>query len=126
MYPSSLLSSARRITQIFLVVLGCPAPEHDRRAKVIHAKGEFEAAQTLADVAERTEGHAAATHLRILPTMAEISSERNPALIYPPPMETLPVIDMLRGSEAVPSGARTSGARAAMHSATGSASSEHR
>jgi hypothetical protein len=112
-YPSSLLSSARRIPRILLVTLGCPAPERDRRAKVVHARGEFEAAQHLADVAERTEGHPA-THLRILSTMAEISSERKP------------LIGMLRGSEAAPSGARTSEAREARHSATGSASPEHR
>ncbi|WP_257784358.1 hypothetical protein [Streptomyces qaidamensis] len=41
-------------------------------------------------------------------------------------MEILPVIDLLRGSEAAPGGARTSGAGAAMHSATESAFPEHR
>ncbi|MDN3294000.1 slipin family protein [Streptomyces ficellus] len=70
--------------------------ERDRRAKVIHAKGEFEAAETLADAAERLEGHPAAMHLRILSTMSEISSERNSTLIFPLPMEILRLVDMLR------------------------------
>jgi regulator of protease activity HflC (stomatin/prohibitin superfamily) len=70
--------------------------ERDRRAKVIHAKGEFEAAETLADAAERLEGHPAAMHLRILSTMAEISGERNSTLIFPLPMEVLRLVDMLR------------------------------
>ncbi|MET8677012.1 SPFH domain-containing protein [Streptomyces sp. NPDC004647] len=70
--------------------------ERDRRAKVIHAKGEFEAAETLADAAERLEDHPAAMHLRILSTMAEISGERNSTLIFPLPMEVLRLVDMLR------------------------------
>ncbi|MFD1661714.1 slipin family protein [Streptomyces caeni] len=74
--------------------------ERDRRAKVIHAKGEFEAAQTLADAADRLEGHPAAMHLRILSTMAEITSERNSTLIFPLPMEVLRLVDMLRPNDA--------------------------
>ncbi|MDH2392520.1 slipin family protein [Streptomyces sp. HNM0663] len=72
--------------------------ERDRRAKVIHAKGEFEAAETLADAALRLEGHPAAMHLRILSTMTEISSERNSTLIFPLPMEVLRLVDMLSQS----------------------------
>ncbi|UGY93390.1 slipin family protein [Streptomyces gobiensis] len=70
--------------------------ERDRRAKVIHAKGEFEAAGQLRDAAERLEGYPAALHLRILSTMAEISSERNSTLIFPLPMEILRLVDMMR------------------------------
>jgi regulator of protease activity HflC (stomatin/prohibitin superfamily) len=77
--------------------------ERDRRAKVIHAKGEFEAAETLADAAERLEGHPAAMHLRILSTMAEITDERSSTLIFPLPMEILRLVDMLRP----PDGQRT-------------------
>ncbi|MGW0824460.1 slipin family protein [Streptomyces sp. NPDC002845] len=86
--------------------------ERDRRAKVIHAKGEFEAAQTLSDAAERLEDHPAALHLRILSTMSEISSERNSTLIFPLPMEVLRVLDKLRvdedrtGTKSVESGKR--------------------
>ncbi|WP_328875555.1 hypothetical protein OHT76_38825 [Streptomyces sp. NBC_00287] len=70
--------------------------ERDRRAKVIHAKGEYEAAETPADAADRLEGHPAALHLRILSTMAEISAERNSTLIVPLPMEIFRLVDMLR------------------------------
>lgn len=70
--------------------------ERDRRAKVIHAKGEFEAAQTLADAAQRLEEHPAAMQLRILSTMAEVSNERNSTLIFPLPMELLRLVDTLR------------------------------
>ncbi|WP_328349374.1 slipin family protein [Streptomyces sp. NBC_00445] len=83
--------------------------ERDRRAKVIHAKGEYEAAETLADAADRLEGHPAALHLRILSTMAEISAERNSTLIFPLPMEVLRLVDMLRQPQ-VPTGADKPGA----------------
>jgi regulator of protease activity HflC (stomatin/prohibitin superfamily) len=69
--------------------------ERDRRAKVIHAKGEFEAAETLSDAAGRLERHPAAMHLRILSTMVEISSERNSTLIFPLPIELLRLVDSL-------------------------------
>ncbi|MBA9005206.1 hypothetical protein [Thermomonospora cellulosilytica] len=70
--------------------------ERDRRAKVIHAKGEFEAAATLGEAAEILEAHPAAMHLRVLSTMTEISTERNSTLIFPLPMELLRVLDSLR------------------------------
>ncbi|WP_066939628.1 slipin family protein [Streptomyces sp. NBRC 110611] len=76
--------------------------ERDRRAKVIHAKGEFEAAETLANAAEWLEAHPAAMHLRILSTMAEVSSDRSSTLIFPLPMEVLRLVDMLRTPQAQP------------------------
>lgn len=63
--------------------------ERERRAKVIHAQGEFEAAQTLANAAERFEAHPSAMQLRVLSTMTEVSAERNSTLIFPLPMEIL-------------------------------------
>ncbi|MFE0192013.1 slipin family protein [Streptomyces sp. NPDC059008] len=73
--------------------------ERDRRAKVIHAKGEFEAAETLANAAEWLEAHPAAMHLRILSTMAQVSSDRSSTLIFPLPMEVLRLVDMLRAPQ---------------------------
>lgn len=70
--------------------------ERERRAKVIHAQGEFEAAQTLADAAVRFEEHPAAMQLRVLSTMAEVSAERNSTLIFPLPMELLRLADAAR------------------------------
>jgi regulator of protease activity HflC (stomatin/prohibitin superfamily) len=69
--------------------------ERERRAKIIHARGEFEAATQLADAAVYFEQHPAAMQLRILSTMAEVSSERNSTLIFPLPMEFLRLADSL-------------------------------
>lgn len=76
--------------------------ERDRRAKVIHAKGEFEAAETLSSAAAFLERHPAALHLRILSTMAEVAGERNSTLIFPLPLEILRLVDTLRPPEAAP------------------------
>jgi len=70
--------------------------ERDRRAKVIHAMGEKEAAETLADAARLLEKHPAAMQLRLLQTMTEVAAEQNSTLIFPLPMEILRVLDTLR------------------------------
>lgn len=72
--------------------------ERERRAKVIHAAGEKEAAMTLAEAAELLEDHPAAMQLRILQTMTEVSAEQNSTLIFPLPMELLRVLDAARPS----------------------------
>ncbi|MFF5213100.1 slipin family protein [Streptosporangium sp. NPDC000396] len=72
--------------------------ERERRAKVIHAHGEREAAETLGEAAEILERHPAAVELRILSTMTEVATERNSTLIFPLPMELLRLIDTLRGT----------------------------
>ncbi|MFJ8150266.1 hypothetical protein ACIQ6R_35285 [Streptomyces sp. NPDC096048] len=59
-------------------------------------KGAYEAAEALADAADRLEGHPAALHLRILSTMAEISAERNCTLLFPLPMEIFRRVGMFR------------------------------
>jgi regulator of protease activity HflC (stomatin/prohibitin superfamily) len=64
--------------------------ERERRAKVIHATGEYQAAERLADAAEILEVHPAAMQLRILSTMAEVATERNSTLIFPLPMGVIP------------------------------------
>ncbi len=69
--------------------------ERDRRAKVIHAIGEFEAAANLGKAAEVLEAHPAAMQLRVLSTMAEVSTERNSTLIFPLPIELLRLVDTL-------------------------------
>ncbi|MDP8959827.1 MAG: SPFH domain-containing protein [Actinomycetota bacterium] len=70
--------------------------ERDRRAKVIHAKGEFEAAQTLGDAAQILEVHPAAMQLRVLSTMVEVAAERNSTLIFPLPVEVLRLVETLQ------------------------------
>ena len=73
--------------------------ERDRRAKVIHAMGEKEAAETLAEAARLLGNRPAAMQLRVLETMTEIASEQNSTLIFPLPMELLRVLDTLRGRD---------------------------
>jgi regulator of protease activity HflC (stomatin/prohibitin superfamily) len=70
--------------------------ERERRAKVIHALGEKEAAETLAEAARLLEVHPAAMQLRILQTMTEVSAEQNSTLIFPLPMELLRTLDTMR------------------------------
>ncbi len=71
--------------------------ERDRRAKVIHAMGEFEASQTLSDAAEQLEAHPAAMQLRMLSTMVEVSAEKSSTLIFPVPMELLRFFETATG-----------------------------
>lgn len=72
--------------------------ERERRAKVIHAKGEFEAAETLGQAAEILERRPAAMQLRILSTMNEVAAEKNSTLIFPLPMELLRFADAAAGA----------------------------
>ncbi len=67
--------------------------ERNRRAKVIHALGEKEAAHNLGDAAAILEEHPAALQLRILSTLLEIGSERNSVIAFPLPMELLRLLD---------------------------------
>ncbi|HEX2029478.1 MAG TPA: SPFH domain-containing protein, partial [Nitriliruptorales bacterium] len=81
--------------------------ERERRAKVIHAQGEHEAALNLAQAAGRLEAHPAAMQLRVLATMAEVSAERNSTLIFPLPMEILRLADAATAYLAPPDPARS-------------------
>jgi regulator of protease activity HflC (stomatin/prohibitin superfamily) len=70
--------------------------ERDRRAKVIHALGEYEAAENLGRAAEVLEVRPAAMQLRVLATMSEVASERNSTLIFPIPVELMRLVDSAR------------------------------
>lgn len=61
--------------------------ERERRAKVINADGEFQAAAKLAEASEIIRDHPMALQLRYLQTMREISSEQNTTTILPFPLE---------------------------------------
>jgi regulator of protease activity HflC (stomatin/prohibitin superfamily) len=63
--------------------------ERERRAKVIHAEGEFQAAQRLADAAAVISQNPAALQLRYLQTLVEISAEKNSTTIFPIPIDTI-------------------------------------
>lgn len=63
--------------------------ERERRAKVIHAEGEFQASQKLAEAAEIIGRQPAAIQLRYLQTLTEIASENNSTTIFPVPMDLI-------------------------------------
>ena len=63
--------------------------ERERRAKVIHADGEFQAAQKLADAAEVIGKQPMAMQLRFLQSLVEIASEKNSTTIFPVPIDLL-------------------------------------
>jgi regulator of protease activity HflC (stomatin/prohibitin superfamily) len=57
--------------------------ERERRAKIVAAEGEFQAAQKLGQAAEIIAKHPVALQLRTLQTMAEIATEKNSTIIFP-------------------------------------------
>ena len=63
--------------------------ERERRAKVIHAEGEFQASQKLADAAQVIEAHPIALQLRYLQTLTEVASEKNSTTIFPVPIDLI-------------------------------------
>jgi regulator of protease activity HflC (stomatin/prohibitin superfamily) len=76
--------------------------ERERRAKVIHAQGEFEASQRLADAADVISRNPAALQLRYLQTLVEIAAEKNSTTIFPIPIDTIAPFLKNRGNEAEP------------------------
>lgn len=68
--------------------------ERERRAKVIHAQGEFAAAQTLADAAKIIQSEPAALQLRYLQTLTEIAGEKSNTII-PLPLDILGIKDAI-------------------------------
>jgi regulator of protease activity HflC (stomatin/prohibitin superfamily) len=61
--------------------------EREKRAKVIHAEGEFLASEKLSAAAEIVGQHPLGVQLRYLQTLTEISTEKNSTIIFPLPME---------------------------------------
>ena len=74
--------------------------ERDRRAKVIHAIGEKEAAANLGEAALVLEAHPAAMQLRVLGTLLELGAERNSTIAFPIPMELLRLLDTEQAGQA--------------------------
>ena len=63
--------------------------ERDRRAKIIHAEGEYLAAEKLGMAAEVIQRQPAALQLRYLQTLVEIGSEKNTTVVFPLPIDIL-------------------------------------
>src|SRR5438132_496917 len=63
--------------------------EREKRAKVIHAEGEFSASQQLANAARVIGSEPATLQLRYLQTLTEIAAEKNSTIVFPLPLELL-------------------------------------
>jgi regulator of protease activity HflC (stomatin/prohibitin superfamily) len=63
--------------------------ERERRAKIIHAEGEFQASQKLADAAAVMANQPNAIHLRFLQSLVEVSAEKNQTVILPMPIDVI-------------------------------------
>jgi len=63
--------------------------ERDRRAKIIHAEGEFQSADNLIKAANIISTNPQALQLRFLGTLAEIATEKNSTIIFPLPIDLL-------------------------------------
>lgn len=66
--------------------------ERERRSKVIHAEGEFQASQKLADAATVIASAPSAMNLRFLQTLVEVAAEKNSTMIFPVPVDFLNTI----------------------------------
>ncbi len=71
--------------------------ERERRSKVIHAEGEFQAAQRLADAAEVMSQNTMALQLRYLQTLVQIAGDRSSTTIFPIPLDI--VTPFLKGAQ---------------------------
>lgn len=63
--------------------------ERERRSKVIHAQGEFEASKRLAEAASVISRESGALQLRFLQTLTEISAEKNSTILFPIPIDLI-------------------------------------
>ena len=63
--------------------------ERERRAKVIHAEGEYQASQKLADAAKIISSQPATLQLRFLQTLTEIATEKNSTIVFPVPIDLI-------------------------------------
>ena len=70
------------------MALGAQA-ERERRAKIIHAEGEFQASQRLRDAADVIAGNPASLQLRYLQTLTEIGANQNSTVVFPLPIDVV-------------------------------------
>jgi regulator of protease activity HflC (stomatin/prohibitin superfamily) len=68
--------------------------ERVRRAKVIHAEGEYEAAEQLLNAAKRLSEQPEAIQLRYLQTLTEIAGEKSSTIVFPLPMDILQMVNV--------------------------------
>lgn len=74
--------------------------EREKRAKIIHAAGEFEASKMLAEAADVMAKEPVTLQLRYLQTLTEIAVEKNSTIIFPLPIDTIKVFTDMFGAQA--------------------------
>jgi len=75
--------------QMVRVIARQAEAERERRAKIIHAEGEYTAAEKLAMAAEVIQKQPAAIQLRYLQTLVEIGTEKNTTIVFPLPLDII-------------------------------------
>jgi regulator of protease activity HflC (stomatin/prohibitin superfamily) len=83
--------------------------EREKRAKIIHAEGEFAAAQKLTEAATVIAREPSALQLRYLQTLTEIGVERNTVIVFPMPIDMMEQMMQLRGRVKEPAPAPAQG-----------------
>ena len=83
--------------------------EREKRAKIIHAEGEYAASQRLADAARIIGSQPISLQLRYLQTLAEIGAEKNTTIVFPVPMDLLQGLLRGLGVDRVPEGPAAGG-----------------
>jgi regulator of protease activity HflC (stomatin/prohibitin superfamily) len=86
--------------------------ERDRRAKVIHADAEFQAAQTLLDAARILAEDPAAMQLRYLQTLTEVGGEQNSTIVFPMPIDLIKPFLQIMQNHATSTSLASNGAKA--------------
>jgi regulator of protease activity HflC (stomatin/prohibitin superfamily) len=76
--------------------------EREKRAKIIHAEGEFQAAKRLLEAAQTLAIEPMTLQLRYLSTLTEIATENNSTIVFPLPMEI--ITPFLKGSRSAKEG----------------------
>ncbi|MFP5209320.1 MAG: slipin family protein [Acidobacteriota bacterium] len=77
--------------------------EREKRSKIIHAEGEYNAAQKLADAAALLATQPITLQLRYLQTLTEIGVEKNTTIVFPLPLEMLGLLTNIAGLGSMPS-----------------------
>jgi regulator of protease activity HflC (stomatin/prohibitin superfamily) len=80
--------------------------EREKRAKIIHAQGEFDASKMLAEAADVIAREPVTLQLRYLQTLTEIAVEKNSTIVFPLPVDTLKIF--MDGMQAMQNGHSTS------------------
>jgi len=79
--------------------------ERERRAKVIHAEGEYQAADRLGAAADIFSKNAATLQLRYLQTLTEIAAEKNSTIVFPLPLDLIqPFMELAKQHKQTPPG----------------------